>query len=44
MLFAIVVSLSFWILAMRARLFLIDHDYLGIRVFLVAIVTTGKTV
>jgi len=44
MLFAIVVSLSFGFFAMRARLFLIDHDYLSIRVFLIAIVTTGKPV
>jgi hypothetical protein len=44
MLFAVVVSLSFWLFAMRARLFLINHDYLSIRVFLIAIVTTGKTV
>jgi hypothetical protein len=44
MLFAVVVSLAFWILAMRARFFLIDHDYLGIRVFLIAIVTSGKTI
>jgi hypothetical protein len=44
MLFAIVVSLSFGFFAMGARFFLIDHDYLSIRVFLIAMVTIGKPI
>jgi hypothetical protein len=42
--FAVVVSLSLRLLAMRARFFLIDYDYLGIGVFLAAMITIGKTV
>jgi hypothetical protein len=37
MLLAVVIHFMLWNLAMWARLFFIDHDYLGIGIFLIAI-------
>jgi hypothetical protein len=37
MLLAIVIKLMLWNFAMWARLFIIDHDYLGSGIFLIAV-------
>jgi hypothetical protein len=43
MLFAVVVSFSFWIFAMRARFLFLMHNHLVIGIFFAAMVTIGKT-